>query len=155
LNTKNQNDTDVINPSEIALKNLEKYKDYSLLENYALYMGKCQILELGLTNLLVENSEYDYDQVGSWTMGRLTNELERIGLREDYIKWLKLIIDKRNHITHEFLANRIITMELTDGKGFHSDESYLSKAAFELEQALIIFTHMQENNGIWFFTKEE
>ena len=150
--TKNkQNDVDTINPAQIAFKRLKKYNKNSLLENYALYMGKCQILELGLANLLVDNSEYEHDQVENWSMGRIVNELERIRLREDFIAMLGPIIQSRNHIAHEFLANRVITMELTGGIGFHSDVSFLSKAAFELEQALIIFAHMQEKNGDWFF----
>jgi thiamine phosphate synthase YjbQ (UPF0047 family) len=38
-----------------------------------------------------------------WTLGRTTTELEKNGLREDFINLLRSLVEYRNYIAHELL----------------------------------------------------
>jgi len=86
---------------------LEKYKKLNSFEEFAMYMGVAQPLELSLKNLLSEKYNYDLDKMEKWTLGRTARELEKSGVRPDFITLLKGVVESRNYIAHELLANEI------------------------------------------------
>lgn len=118
-----------------VLKKMEKYDDRSFLENVAMYLGVAQILELGLKNLLVNKYDYEFDDLEKFTLGKTKNELERCGLRGDYLVLLESVIESRNYIAHEMLANDALLKSIVGGSGI-KEKCTLWKAIYELEQAV-------------------
>ena len=59
---------------------------------------------------------------------------------------LSRVITHRNHIAHEFLLNNSIVKSLGDfsDRKLHGD---LFRAIYELEQIIIIYDWIEENNG--------
>src|SRR5207248_11787986 len=88
-----------------VLRRVAKYKDLSALEQFAMFMGIAQLLEFGLKQLLVRLFDYDPERMERWTLGRTIHELEQSGLRPDYIGLLKDLLDYRNYIAHDYLAD--------------------------------------------------
>ncbi|MCK6648694.1 MAG: hypothetical protein L6Q66_03470 [Bacteroidia bacterium] len=132
-------------------KGLKKYKNLNFLERYALFMGVSQILEINLKNLLVDKYEYDINKIEKWTMGKTCSELEQNKLRPDFILLLKSVVDYRNYIAHELLANKFLMHSLLEDKipenHYDKESRRLDKAIIELEQLFFLFTWTDENNG--------
>lgn len=63
-----------------VLAKLDQYKGRSVLEQYAIFMGKAQILEFGLKGLLARKFDVSHEAMGRWTLGRTKNELRERGL---------------------------------------------------------------------------
>ena len=132
--------------SDPALSGDEIYENLSGLEQYAMFMGKAQILEFGLKGLLARKYMTPSDSMEKWTLGRVKNELKQNGLRPDFITILKNVVEHRNYIAHEFLVNNAITRSLTN---FSDRKLYgdLFCAIYELEQIIILYDWCEEHNG--------
>ena len=130
-----------------VLARLDQYKDRSVLEQYAIFMGKAQILEFGLKGLLARKFNLQPEEMERWTLGRTKNELRDKGLRPDFIKFLESVVDHRNNMAHEFLINTEITRSIVN---FSDRKLYgdLFRALYELEQ-IIILHDWCENNDAW------
>lgn len=79
-------DPQAMSGNEIQAKVLavmNEYKDRSILEQYAIFMGKAQMLELGLKALLHRRFEVPFENMERWTLGTTKNELRNRGLRID------------------------------------------------------------------------
>ena len=142
-----------LNPSLTAedIKNavnekLESYKDLNFLEQYAMYLGKAQILEFLLKGLLARKYLIPYELMEKWTLGKVKNELNRNGLRQDFIEYLDSVVDHRNYIAHELLFNNAITMSIAN---FSDRKLYgeLFRSIYELEQIIILYNWCEEHNG--------
>ncbi len=131
---------------ERVLKKIEEYKGLSHLENYAMYMGKAQLLEMALKSLLSRKYNVPEESMERWTLGRVKNELRDKGLRPDFIAFLESVVDHRNYIAHEFLANNAITQSMAN---FSDRKLYgdLFRATYELEQIIILYDWCEEHNG--------
>ena len=55
---------------------METYKDLSFMEEYAMFMGKSQILEFGLKKLLEHKYDYESEIMEKWTLGQITKKLK-------------------------------------------------------------------------------
>lgn len=134
-----------------TLKGTEKYKELSFFEQVAMYIGIAQLLEICLKNLLVEKYKYDLDKLEKWTLGRTAKELEKNGLRKDFIQLLNSVVEYRNYIAHEMLANEILFHELLKdsiSKTHYTKETRrLFSAIYELERLFFLFNWTQENNA--------
>lgn len=126
---------------------LDEYKELSMLEQYAMFMGKAQILEFGLKGLLTRKYNVPPEDMERWTLGRTKNELRDRGLRADFISLLGSLVDHRNSMAHEFLANNAITQSIAN---FSERKLYgdLFRAAYEIEQIIILYDWCEEN-GSW------
>src|SRR5690606_722101 len=91
---------------------LDQYKDRSVLEQYAIFMGKAQILEFGLKGLLARKFSVSHEEMERWTLGKTKNELRDRRVRPDFIRLLESVVDHRNNIAHEFLFNSEMTRSL-------------------------------------------
>jgi hypothetical protein len=131
---------------ELVKAKLKAYKDLSVLEQYAMFMGKAQILEFGLKGLLTRKYGIASESMEKWTLGRVKNELERQGLRSDIITFLGSVVDYRNYIAHEFLVNNAITQSIAN---FSERKLYgdLFRAIYELEQIIVLYDWCEEHNG--------
>ena len=118
-----------------------------MLEQYAIFMGKAQILEFGLKGLLARKFNLQPEEMERWTLGRTKNELRDKGLRPDFIKFLESVVDHRNNMAREFLINTEITRSIVN---FSDRKLYgdLFRALYELEQ-IIILHDWCENNDAW------
>ncbi len=125
---------------------LKEYDELSPLEQYALFMGKAQILEFGLKGLLTRNYGVLLETMEKWTLGKVKTELKQKGLRPDFITFLESVVDHRNYIAHEFLANNAITKSIAN---FSDRKLYgdLFRAIYELEQIIILYDWCEEHNG--------
>lgn len=129
-----------------VLAKLDQYKDRSVLEQYAIFMGKAQILEFGLKGLLARKFNVPHEEMECWTLGRTKNELRDKGLRPDFIVFLESVVDHRNNMAHEFLVNTEITRSIAN---FSDRELYgdLFRALYEIEQIIILHDWCEENDG--------
>ena len=83
-------------------KRLKKYENLSFFEQYAMFMGVAQILEFGLKKLLESKFDYNLEEMETWSLGKTRVELQKNGLREDFLTLLKSVVDYRNYIAHEW-----------------------------------------------------
>jgi hypothetical protein len=135
-----------------TIKRFEKYNDLSFFEQYAMFMGKAQILEFGLKKLLEEKFNSDIKTMERWTLGRVTKELETNNLRQDFIFLLKSVVEYRNYLAHELLANQALMRgmfsQIIPYNYYDKDSRILHKAIYELEQLSFLFDWINENN-LW------
>ena len=129
-----------------VLAKLDQYEDRSVLEQYAIFMGKAQILEFGLKGLLARKFNVPLEDMELWTLGRTKNELRQRGLRPDFVGFLDSVVDHRNNMAHEFLVNTEITRSIANfsDRKLHGD---LFRALYELEQIIIIYDWCEANDG--------
>lgn len=129
-----------------VFEKLAQYKDRSVLEQYAIFMGKAQILEFGLKGLLARNFNVPLEDMELWTLGRTRTELRQRGLRSDFIRFLDSVVDHRNNMAHEFLVNTEIIRSIAN---FSERKLYgdLFRALYEIEQVIILHDWCEENNG--------
>lgn len=62
-----------------VLARLDQYKDRSALEQYAIFMGKAQILEFGLKGLLARTFNVSHEK---WSAGHLAKPRTSSGIEE-------------------------------------------------------------------------
>lgn len=131
-------------------KGLAKYQDLNFLERFAMFNGVSQLLELRLKNLLIDKFQYDLEKIEKWTLGKTCYELESKGLRADFIFLLKSVIEYRNYIAHELLANRVLIQDMLQSQfpsdHYDKDQRLLDKAIYELEQLVFLFIWTNSNN---------
>lgn len=131
---------------ERVLKKIDEYRRLSHLENYAMFMGKAQLLEMALKSLLTRRYNVPEESMERWTLGRVKNELRNKGLRPDFITFLEGVVGHRNYIAHEFLANNAATQSIANfsGRKLYGD---LFRATYELEQIIILYDWCEEHNA--------
>ena len=116
-----------------------------------MYMRMAQILEFGLKKLFEEKFGGNLDDMERWTLGKTRVELEKKGLRADFIALLKGVADSRNHIAQEILANEALMngmMNKLNVQGeFSKNQRILWKAINDLEHICFLFDWTNENNG--------
>lgn len=129
-----------------VLAKLDEQKGLSFLEQYAIYMGKAQLLEFGLKGLLHRKFQIPLGDMERWTLGYTKNELDKQGIRPDFIKYLTSVVKHRNDMAHEFLLNCAVMNSLGSfsGKGQTGD---LFRASYELEQIIILHDWCEEHNA--------
>lgn len=125
---------------------LAEYENRPLLEQYAIFMGKAQILEFGLKGLLMRRFNAPTDSVEHLTLGQTKNALRDRGLRPDFIRFLESVVEHRNNMAHEFLVNSLITQSIGE---FSYRKLYgdLFRALYEIEQIIILYDWCEENDG--------
>ena len=124
---------------------LDKYKDRTVLEQYAIFMGKAQILEFGLKGLLIRRFYVSTEDTKRWTLGKTMNELRKRGLRHDFLGFLESIVEHRNCMAHEFLVNNAIVCSISN---FSDRKVYgnLFRALYEIERIIILYDWCERNN---------
>ena len=128
----------------------QKYKALSFLEQYAMYMGVAQLLELRLKQILVREFGFGSESVEKFPLGRTLDELTRNGMRKDFLHIAGMVKDDRNYIAHELLANEMILESLNSKSDYSSTKNLriLQKAIIEIEQLMFIFD-WNEEHGEW------
>ena len=127
--------------------NIAQYAGRSSYECFAFLMGKAQILEFGLKNLLNREFSVAQEEMGKWTLGRIARELEARGARKDYVDYLKDFVKERNYIAHEMLADNLIFKSVAGDISERFEFKQLQKPAFDLERLLIVYDWLEENKA--------
>lgn len=138
-----------LNAEQIATairERLQKYESLSVLEHFAMFMGMAQVLEFGLKHLLSSRYGVPMERIERSTMGQTVGQLKGHGLRTDYIALLESVVDYRNYMAHEFLANDAILRQLIGDSG-RLELRNLEKGTFELEQAIFLFDWTNEHDA--------
>lgn len=131
----------------LVLKRLEKYKDLNVFEQFAMFMGMVQVLELGLKSLLVRRYNHDIETVEEWPLGKIKTKLKQHGLRPDFISLLESVVRYRNYIAHEFLVNDAILKCILASDSGGLDLSNLEKGIYELGQVMLLYDWCEEHNA--------
>lgn len=144
-----------LTPKEIERtlsKRLKPYDKLSFLEQFAMFMGKAQILELGLKGLLARRYGGDFDRMERWTLGRTTKELKQCGVRNDFINLLESLVEHRNFVAHELFVGDALA-KLFTGISTRGARRPLQRAIYELEQILILHDWLEEHSA-WDLTRK-
>lgn len=110
-------------------------------------MGKAQILEFRLKSLLVREFSISQDEMEKWTLGKVANELEAHGIRDDYVAYLKDFVKERNYIAHEMLANNAIYRSMAGNISEQFEFRQLQQPSFDLERLLIVYNWLEEHQA--------
>ncbi|WP_271528965.1 hypothetical protein [Bradyrhizobium sp. CCBAU 25338] len=122
----------------IVARRLRRIDRLSFLESFAMFMGKAQLVELGLKNLLTSMYGYDEERIERWTLGRVVKELGERGLRQDFIQLMEELKERRNYIAHEMLANDALLRRLA-GVGAHRLAwKSLRRGLYLVEEAIVV-----------------
>ncbi|MFW2082966.1 hypothetical protein ACNPQK_18595 [Acinetobacter guillouiae] len=121
---------------------LEKYKNKSFIEKYALYMGMVQILELQMKQMLYRKFDFSTEEklkkLETMTFGQSIKQLDDKGVSTDIIYLLNISRDNRNKMAHSFLVDTLISSSL----GFNMESievRQLDKYIIELENVSLIW----------------
>ncbi|NNJ16342.1 hypothetical protein CSV86_014530 [Pseudomonas putida CSV86] len=131
---------------EKVVAKLDEQKGLSFLEQYAMYMGKAQMLEFGLKGLVHRKFNVPISDMERWTLGMTKNELAKQGIRQDFVACLERVLKHRNDMAHEFLLNCAVMNSLGNfsGKGEAGD---LFRASYELEQIILLHDWCEEHDA--------
>ena len=112
-----------------------------------MFMGVAQILEIGLKGLLHRRFGVDIETMERWTLGKTAKTLKERGVRADFIQLLESVVDYRNYIAHELLANEAILRSLLSGESGRFEIRQLEKGTYELEQLMFLYDWTEEHQG--------
>lgn len=129
-----------------VFKRVAHYDNLNFLEQFAMFMGKAQLFEIALKQLLARRYDYEFDQIERWTLGRTARELKERGLRKDFIDLLWSVVEHRNFIAHELLASEAFVTALT-GKTARFVRRPLVHGIYELEQIMFLHDWCEKHNA--------
>ena len=130
-------------------KNLSKIDKYSFLEKYAFFMGKTQLVELELKNILINKFKYDEEKIETMTLGIAIIELGENGLRTDFIFLLEDLLKFRNSLAHEFLGITIRGNAITGGGFERLQYKELRRALWKVEEVIQVYDWINENGRLF------
>jgi len=129
-----------------VFKRLKPYDKLNFLEQFAMFMGKAQLFEIALKQLLARQYDYDFDALERWTLGRTARELKECGLRKDFVTLLESVVELRNLIAHELLASNVFVTALT-GRTARFVTRPLEHGIYELEQIMFLHDWCEKHNA--------
>lgn len=115
------------------------------LERFAMFMGKAQLVEMALKNLLMTKYGYSEQKMERWTLGRLVKELKTLGLRPDFIALLEELTHYRNHIAHDLLLDYALMQRLTRSKAHRLSLKPLERGLYMVEQTIVVHDFLASN----------
>lgn len=125
---------------------LEKYRNRSLFEQFSIYMGLAQILELNLKQLLNRRYGMEKDAIEYCSLGQVKELLKSRGLHPGFIALLEVVVRSRNHMAHNFLAEAFITREMFQGIETRYETRELEKGIYQLESLFVLFEWSEAND---------
>jgi hypothetical protein len=124
---------------------LRKYDNLNFLESFAMFMGKAQLVELSLKNILTIKYSYNENRIERWTLGTTIKELEKCGLRKDFIMLLKDLNEHRNYIAHELLADDALMKKLAGSKAQRFAWKSLERGLYAVEAVIVVHDLLAAN----------
>jgi hypothetical protein len=123
-------------------KRLEKIFELNHLECFAMFIGKAQLIEMALKNLLSTKYHYQENKIERWTLGKVIQKLEALGLRADFISQLKELNRYRTHMAHDYLADYALTTRL---KAPGLTQKRLREGLYVVEATIIVHDFLVSN----------
>jgi hypothetical protein len=120
-----------------VFRRMGKYDKLNFLETYAMFMGKAQLVELGLKNLMINKYGFDEERIKNWPLGKVITALKERGFPEGFVELLEELKDRRNHIAHELLANDAILRKMTGSGGTVASRSII-KGLYCVETVIVL-----------------
>ena len=74
---------------EKICKSMKSYRRFKCLESYAVFMGKAKLIEFCLKKILCKRYRYTEKKLERMTLGGAVAELDRLGMRKDFISLLR------------------------------------------------------------------
>jgi hypothetical protein len=135
---------------------LKKYTGRKMLEQFAMFMGTAQILELNLKGLLHRLYKIDLESMERWTLGKIATTLKARGLRPDFTSLLDSVVGYRNYIAHSLLVDELMLRSLLSGKRTRMVTRELDKGIYELEQLYFLYEWTDKHtawnqSGCWHY----
>ncbi len=129
-------------------KRLEPLAKLSFLEQYSVFMGKVQIIEMALKQRLVNKYGYSDSRVQKWTLGTTITELEKNGLRKDFVILVRELLEFRNYFSHDFLADHALMNSLAGLQAGRLSAKQLRHALFKVEEVICVHDFLTENDDL-------
>jgi hypothetical protein len=124
---------------------LRKYDNLNFFESFAMFMGKAQLVELSLKSVLTSKYSYDENRIERWTLGATIKELEKCGLRKDFIMLLKDLNEHRIYIAHELLADDALMKKLAGWKVQRFAWKSLERGLYAVETVILVHDFLATN----------
>ena len=113
-----------------------------------MFMGKAQIVELGLKGLLVRQYGYDSEQIEKWNLGQTIRELRKRGLRQDFVGLIEELNEYRNHIAHDLLADEALMRRwIGSSNAQRFAWKRLSRGLYWVEMAIVVHDFLFGNEA--------
>jgi len=113
-----------------------------------MFMGKAQIVEMGMKRLLRDRYGVEETALEKLTLGQAVTQLEAEGLRKDFIELLKTLVTYRNDLAHDFLRVDATGKSLVGPEFEHLSEKQLRYALYSVEEVIQVHDHLEEH-GLW------
>lgn len=118
---------------------LEKLDKLSILEKYAMFMGKAQLIEIALKHLLVNKYSYEFEDLEKTTLGGIIRKLKKEKVRQDFISILEELLAYRNDLAHNFLSDDIIGKSLIGLDFERLSQKQLRYALYKVEEVTQVY----------------
>jgi hypothetical protein len=119
----------------------------SFLENYAMFMGKSQLIEFSLKKILSKRYRYGKKKLEKMTLGVAIAELERLGMRKDLVSLLKELNRFRIAMAHKFLVDHAYFVAL-DRKFGRLSMRPLQDALAKVEETIHVYDFLNQNRWL-------
>ena len=133
---------------KIIADKLKIVKDFNLFEQVAYFLGRAQLVELALRNILINQYNYSEQTVEKYTLGRSISDLEKNGLRKDFIHILKELNKYRVYIAHNILSDFALLNNLVDGAG-RLVEKNIRHVLFQVVYVTQVYDFLMENDFLF------
>jgi len=130
-----------------VFKNLESIDSLNILERYAYFLGKAQIIEFGLKKFLTERYNYQAEKLEKNTLGQLIYKMKEEGIRPDFTRLLEELLAYRNSMVHEFLNNFVLIESIHPSSG-RLVLKELNHALFKVEEITLVYDFLYVNKYI-------
>jgi hypothetical protein len=128
-----------------VMRRLRKNDRLSFLENFAMFMGIAQIVELALKKILMTKYSYEESRIKRWTLGKAITELKDCGLRKDFIALLEDLNQHRIYIAHELLADDALMQKLAGPQTRRFASKFLERGIYTVEVAIVVHNFLATN----------
>jgi hypothetical protein len=129
----------------IVFRRLHKYDKLNFSETFAMFMGKAQLVELGLKKVLMSKYGLEEEKIENWSLGQVIAELKKHGCRQDFVGLLEELKRHRNYIAHELLADDAIMRRMMGFRGQRFAWKSLSHGLCLVEQTIVVHDFLAGN----------
>ena len=126
-------------------RRLQRTEKLNFLEHFAMFMGKAQVVELGLKKILVRKYGYKEEKIENWPLGAVIKELKKLGLRRDFIALVEHLKEHRNYIAHEMLADDAMMQKLAGAESRRFAWKSLERGLFTVEEVIVVHDFLVSN----------
>jgi hypothetical protein len=103
--------------SQVLKKPAASLKGRNFLEQYAIFMGRAQIVEMALKRILMKRYKYGEKRLNTMTLGAAIYELKSRGFDPRFTSILDELNKYRVSMVHEFLATDALITSLVGKNG--------------------------------------